>query len=107
MSEDINKKIVELAGQDKILGSTIRLSIMTLLYLNGKMKFTELKRILKLTSGNLSVHLKKLDAAGYVKIEKTFLNLKPATLVVLTKKGAKKLLEFYTSIKDIADALKQ
>lgn len=107
MSEDINKKIVELARQDKILGSTIRLSIMTLLYLNGKMKFTELKRILKLTSGNLSVHLKKLNAAGYVKIEKTFLNLKPATLVVLTKKGAKKLLEFYTSIKDIADALKQ
>jgi len=106
MSEEINKRIIELARQDKVLGSTIRLSIMTLLYLNGKMKFTDLKNILKLTSGNLSTHLKKLKDSGYITIEKTFLSLKPVTLVILTKKGAEKLLEFYTKIKDIADALK-
>ncbi len=107
MSSEINKKIIELAQQDKILSSTIRLSIMTLLYLNGRMRFTELKNILKLTSGNLATHLRKLEKAGYIKIEKTFLSLKPATLIILTKKGAEKLLTFYSKIREIAETLKQ
>ena len=53
----------------------------------------ELKAVLEATQGNLSVHLRKLEDAGYVKIEKSFLARKPLTRVRLTAAGRKAFCE--------------
>jgi len=66
------------------------------------MKFTELQRILGLTPGNLSSHLRKLKEAGYVKVRKTFiLELRTTTIIEITREGVEKLLEFTKSLRAI------
>jgi DNA-binding transcriptional ArsR family regulator len=64
-----------------------RLGIMSALAARGEALFTELKALLDLTDGNLSVHLRVLEQAGYVGIEKKFAGRKPRTTVRLSKKG--------------------
>ena len=49
--------------------------------------FNELKALLQATQGNLSVHLRKLEEAGFIEIEKSFLNRKPLTRARITAKG--------------------
>ena len=49
--------------------------------------FTYLRNLLKLTDGNLGAHLTKLESAGYIKIEKTFVARKPRTFISATGKG--------------------
>jgi DNA-binding MarR family transcriptional regulator len=49
--------------------------------------FAHLRKILKLTYGNLGAHLGKLEAAGYIKIDKTFIARKPRTFINATGKG--------------------
>jgi len=64
-----------------------RLGVMSILAARGAALFTELKALLELTDGNLSVHLRVLEEAGYVSIEKKFVGRKPQTTVRLSKKG--------------------
>lgn len=93
------RKLADLLRGDKVLGEPTRLLIMILLYLNIRMKFTDLQRILGLTAGNLASHLKKLKEAGYVNTRKTFLlELRTTTIVEITRNGARKLLEFIGSL---------
>jgi DNA-binding MarR family transcriptional regulator len=53
----------------------------------GSADFNALKAKLQATDGNLSVHLRKLEEAGYVAIEKRFVGKKPLTAVALTEAG--------------------
>ena len=53
----------------------------------GGADFNELKARLKTSDGNLSVHLRKLEEAGYVAIDKSFVDRKPLTRVTLTPVG--------------------
>lgn len=64
-----------------------RLGIMSVLAAQPALSFSELKAYLDLTDGNLSVHLRILEEAGYVSIEKAFVDRKPRTTVRITKKG--------------------
>jgi DNA-binding MarR family transcriptional regulator len=68
-----------------------RLSILVHLYFTQSAVFTSLQKALKLTSGNLSSHLKKLQSLGLVRISKEFIELKPTTTVVITQEGAEKV----------------
>ncbi|MHA1676867.1 MAG: transcriptional regulator [Candidatus Njordarchaeales archaeon] len=99
------KKITSLMRTNRVLSEPTRLSIMILLFLNIRMKFTELQKILNLTPGNLSSHLKKLDEQGYIKIIKGFVQLKPATLIEITEKGANKLKIFMKDLKIVLEIL--
>jgi len=74
---------------DDIIHGRLRLGIMAHLVNAGVADFNELKAVLGATQGNLSVHLRKLEEAGYVTIEKGFLGRKPNTKARLTKKGRK------------------
>ena len=74
---------------DKLVHEPARLAIMANLYVVERADFMFLMRRTELTFGNLSSHLSKLEAAGYVRIEKTFKGKKPRTLVHLTKVGRK------------------
>ncbi|WP_297737794.1 transcriptional regulator [uncultured Maricaulis sp.] len=72
---------------DEIIHGRLRLGVMTYLAQAEVADFNELKAALEATQGNLSVHLRKLEEAGYVTIEKSFLDRKPLTRVRLSKAG--------------------
>ena len=70
-----------------VIHERARLGIMSALAARTAMTFSELKALLDLTDGNLSVHLRILEQAGYVAIEKRFVDRKPQTTVKVSKKG--------------------
>ncbi len=74
---------------DEIIHSRIRLAVMAVLVSVDEAEFTFLKEKVKTTDGNLSVHLKKLEDAGYVAVNKSFQNRKPVSRYLLTQKGRK------------------
>jgi DNA-binding transcriptional ArsR family regulator len=74
-------------GIDKLIHERARLGIMSSLAAAGPMTFSELKETLGMTDGNLSVHARVLEEAGYIRIEKRFVGRKPQTTMSLTAKG--------------------
>ena len=74
---------------DDVIHGRLRLGIMAYLADAEAADFTELKDVLEATQGNLSIHLRKLEEAGYVSIDKSFVNRKPLTRVRMTAKGRK------------------
>ena len=77
----------DLGKIDEVIHGRMRLGIMVYLADVETADFTELKTVLEATQGNLSVHLKKLEEAGHVAIDKSFQNNKPLTRVTLTASG--------------------
>lgn len=77
----------DLGRIDEIIHGRIRLGIMVYLADAEVADFTELKNALEATQGNLSIHLKKLEEAGYVAIDKSFVDKKPLTRVRITDAG--------------------
>jgi DNA-binding MarR family transcriptional regulator len=72
---------------DDVIHGRVRLGVMAYLAEAEVADFTELKNLLDVTQGNLSVHLRKLEEAGYVSIDKSFIDRKPLTRVRLTDGG--------------------
>jgi DNA-binding MarR family transcriptional regulator len=72
---------------DEVIHGRVRLGIMAYLADAEVADFNELKEALKLTQGNLSIHLRKLEEAGYIGIDKSFLGRRPLTRARLTPKG--------------------
>ena len=72
---------------DEIIHGRLRLGIMAYLSSAETADFNALKTRLHATDGNLSVHLRKLEDAGYVAIDKSFVGKKPLTTVTLTEDG--------------------
>lgn len=79
----------DVGGLDDVIHGRVRLGIMAYLVQAEAADFNELKDALQATQGNLSVHLRKLEQAGYVEIEKSFLDRKPLTRARLTPAGRK------------------
>lgn len=74
---------------DDLIHSRIRLAVIALLITVDEAEFVFLKEKVNATDGNLSVHLKKLEDAGYIAVKKEFINRKPRTMYSLTKTGRK------------------
>ena len=83
----MNSVFAEIAALDKLLHEPARLSILTALSACKSANFLALQRLTGLTSGNLSVHLSKLEEAGLVVLEKQFVDKRPNTQVQITEKG--------------------
>jgi len=93
-----------LAKLDNIIHQPVRLQIMSSLVAleqSEQVDFVYLRKILKLTDGNLGAHLAKLEEAGYVRIEKTFIARKPRTFVKATGKGRDAFDNHITALKQI------
>ena len=86
---------------DDIIHGRLRLGIMTYLANSEVADFTELKTALEATQGNLSVHLRKLEDAGYVAIEKSFSGRKPLTQVRITPTGHKAFTAYVDAIAEL------
>ncbi len=83
---------------DKIVHEPARLMIMTFLYVIDSSDFLFLMRQTGLTKGNLSSHMNKLEDAGYVDIEKKFIDKIPRTMLKLSKKGRKAFKDYRNTI---------
>ncbi len=80
-------KFEPIGNVDKIIHEPARLSIMAHLYVVESADFTFIMRQTGLTRGNLSSHMSKLEAAGYIEVEKKFVKRKPLTVLHLTVEG--------------------
>ena len=95
---------------DRIIHEPARLQIISYLAAKGKtVAFTELNEKLGLSSGNLSVQLKRMEEAQYVSITKSFKNNRPLTTVSLTYQGLEALRQYLGElefmIRDVRDAV--
>lgn len=72
---------------DDVIHGRVRLALMAYLSGAGQAEFGALKARAGVTDGNLSVHLRKLEDAGYVRMDRAFVGRRPLTTVVLTTAG--------------------
>ena len=86
---------------DETIHTRARLGIMVMLASEGVLDFTYLREVLGLTDGNLSSHLKTLENAGYVSIQKDFRGRKPHTQVTLTQNGREALVNYLEKLERI------
>lgn len=95
----MSARIQRLADVDRLIHEPARLAIVAVLDSVEEADFQYLHQTTGLTKGNLSVHLSRLQEAGYVAIEKTFRGKYPLTVCRLTKVGAQKLAEYRKLLK--------
>ena len=99
MSDDL-RRVTEL---DRLIHEPARLLIVTILSTVESADFLFLQRETELTKGNLSAHLRKLEDAGYVKIQKTFKGKLPLTVCKLTAAGTKAVTEYRQQLQAFMD----
>lgn len=98
-------EIQPLTTVDKVIHEPARLTIMAQLYVVESADFLFMMHQTGLTFGNLSAHMSKLEAAGYIKIAKEFIGKKPHTMLILTPKGRTAFEEYRKNIKEFFDDL--
>jgi DNA-binding HxlR family transcriptional regulator len=79
---------------DRLIHERMRLAMVSALAVNDSLTFNELKRFLETTDGNLSVHARKLEEAGYVQCTKSFDGRVPRTEFRLTEAGRRALQRY-------------
>lgn len=97
----MNSVFAEIAALDKLLHEPARLSLMTALAACKSADFLALQRLTGLTSGNLSVHLSKLEEAGLVVLEKQFVDKRPNTQVQITDKGRRVIESHWQQLENL------
>lgn len=88
---------------DDVIHGRLRLGVMAYLSTAESADFNTLKTKLGATDGNLSVHLKKLEEAGYVRIDKRFVGKKPLTEVALTDTGRAAFIRYLDAMRALVD----
>src|SRR5438445_10408485 len=86
---------------DRVIHERGRLLIMSLLAASESLSFKELKEYLKMTDGNLSVHMRTLEESGYVSVCKSFVDRKPRTEYALTEEGRHAFQEHIHALEEI------
>jgi len=91
---------------DKLIHERLRLGIVSALAANETLSFSDLKRLLQTTDGNVSVHARKLEEAGYISCEKSFKNRVPLTEYKITKEGKAALDRYLNHMEALIKAMK-
>jgi DNA-binding transcriptional ArsR family regulator len=92
---------------DRLIHERLRLGIISALAANDSLTFNELKKLLDTTDGNLSVHARKLEDAGYVACAKSFEGRVPKTEYRLTTPGRKALEKYLDHMEAIIGAMRK
>lgn len=92
---------------DRLIHERIRLGIVSALAANSSLTFNDLKRLLKTTDGNLSVHARKLEEAKYIACTKSFEGRMPKTEYTLTPAGRKALERYLDHMEALIQAMKR
>ena len=91
---------------DRVIHERVRLGILSALAANSTMTFSELKALLEITDGNLSVHARKLEDAGYVECQKSFEHRMPRSEYRLTVAGREAFERYLAHMEAIVEAMK-
>jgi DNA-binding HxlR family transcriptional regulator len=91
---------------DRIIHERMRLGIISALAANEKLSFNELKKLLDTSDGNISVHARKLEDAGYITMKKSFAGRVPLTEYKITSSGRKALVQYLDHMEALIKAMK-
>jgi DNA-binding HxlR family transcriptional regulator len=91
----------DLPELDRLIHERVRLGIVSALAINDSLSFNDLKRLLKTTDGNLSVHARKLEEAHYVACAKYFDGRIPRTDYRLTPAGRRALEKYLEQMEEL------
>jgi DNA-binding MarR family transcriptional regulator len=91
---------------DKVIHERMRLGIISALAANESLSFTELKNLLNTTDGNISVHARKLEDAGYLECLKSFSNRVPLTEYKITQSGKDALGRYLNHMEALIKTMK-
>ena len=100
VAEDVSNDL------DKVIHERLRLGILSALAANDKLSFGELRGLLNTSDGNISVHVRKLEEAGYVTVEKSFNGRMPLTEFKATAAGRKALERYLDHMEALIKAMK-
>jgi DNA-binding MarR family transcriptional regulator len=92
---------------DRLIHERLRLGIVSALAVNPSLTFNELKRLLETTDGNLSVHARKLEEAGYVRCTKSFDGRTPRTEFAITAAGRRALERYLGHMEGVIRAVRR
>jgi DNA-binding HxlR family transcriptional regulator len=92
---------------DRVIHERLRLGIISALAANERLTFNDLKRLLRTTDGNLSVHARKLEEAQYIACEKSFDGRVPRTEYRLTAAGRRALEKYVAHMESILKAVRE
>jgi DNA-binding HxlR family transcriptional regulator len=92
---------------DRLIHERTRLAIVSALAVNASLAFNELKQLLRVTDGNLSVHARKLEDAGYVGCTKSFAGRMPKTEYRLTTAGRRALEKYLDHMEALIRATRE
>jgi DNA-binding HxlR family transcriptional regulator len=95
------------ADLDRLIHERTRLAIVSALAVNTSLAFNELKELLRVTDGNLSVHARKLEDAGYVGCTKSFAGRVPKTEYRLTAAGRRALEKYLDHMEALIRATRE
>jgi DNA-binding MarR family transcriptional regulator len=104
-------RVEKAAGQvseslDKIIHDRTRLGMISALAANEKLSFSDLKNLLNTTDGNVSVHARKLEDAGYLVCEKSFKGRTPLTEYSITADGRAALEKYLNHMEALIAAMR-
>lgn len=103
----IEKAAETVSGElDKVIHERMRLGIISALAANETLSFTDLKNLLNTTDGNISVHARKLEDAGYLECLKSFNGRVPLTEYKITGDGREALNRYLNHMEALINAMK-
>lgn len=103
--------VIEAAGStpklDRLIHDRLRLGILSALSVNPSLTFSDLKKLLDASDGNLSVHARKLEEAGYIQCAKSFAGRVPKTEYRLSAPGRKALARYLDHMEALIQAMRE
>ena len=101
MAEDRQEELPSVGDIDKMIHEPARLLIVAHLYVVESADFLFLMRQTGMTFGNLSSHMSRLEAAGYIDVEKEFVGKRPDTKLSLTRSGREAFEGYRQSMRQV------
>ena len=104
-SQSLERSSAAIPSLDRLIHERIRLGIVSALAANASLTFNDLKRLLKTTDGNLSVHARKLEEAKYIACTKSFEGRVPRTDYALTATGRRAFEKYLDHMEALIQAM--
>ena len=104
---ETSKAAHESLSLDRLIHERVRLGILSALAVNETLSFNDLKRLMKATDGNLSVHARRLEEADYIQCTKSFEGRLPRTEYRLTAHGRKALERYLDHMESLIRATRE
>jgi len=97
-SAQMGQALLRVIEVDRLVHDPVRYALLAMLHVVSRADFTFLLRQLKVSRGNLSSHMSKLEEAGYVSIDKAFVDNRPRTTYTVTAAGRKAFADYRQSM---------